>query len=86
MKESTVKIVEDLEEYLELQYDEVTEACYKMIELLYYLPHISENLYVTLEKELESQLEDYKQNWKIVEEEIIVPEKRHIEKSLVEVV
>ena len=63
-------IINELDEYISLDNTEIGEICSLLIDISRYPDYVSEKFYSVLEKEIESQLNNFKNNTKIVQDVI----------------
>lgn len=63
-----VNMINELEEYSNLENTEVGEVCSLLVEISRYSDFISREFYSSLQKEIKSQLDNFKNNTKIVQE------------------
>ncbi len=69
MSEEIMELVEALKKYADLEGSEIGEACSGLVHLLNYPDYMSEECYDAIIKEAETQLEVFKTQTKIIEEE-----------------
>jgi len=68
--EELLKLSDELQEYTDIERTELGEACLLLTSLISYGDYISEQFSQALEREIEAQLKNFKENSRIVESEI----------------
>jgi hypothetical protein len=63
------EILNELLEYVDIEGTEIGEACKLLAQLIEYESYVSDEFYESLIKEVKEQLENFKKNSVIVEEE-----------------